>query len=91
MSNSDLASTIDAAFEKRDAITPKTKGPLRKAVERALGLLDEGKLRVAERQPDGRWQVNQWLKKAVLMSFRLNDMSVLKGGPGKAVWWDKVP
>jgi 2,3,4,5-tetrahydropyridine-2-carboxylate N-succinyltransferase len=91
MSNIDLASTIDAAFDKRDTITPKTKGPVRKAVERALDLLDQGKLRVAERQPDGRWQVNQWLKKAVLLSFRLNDMSVLKGGPGKAVWWDKVP
>jgi len=91
MSVSELAKTIDDAFEKRDAITPKTKGPVRKAVERALDLLDDGKLRVAERQPDGRWQVNQWLKKAVLLSFRLNDMSVLKGGPGKASWWDKVP
>jgi 2,3,4,5-tetrahydropyridine-2,6-dicarboxylate N-succinyltransferase len=91
MSSTDLAATIDAAFDKRDAITPKTKGPVRKAVERALDLLDEGKLRVAERQPDGRWHVNQWLKKAVLLSFRLNDMSVLKGGPGKAAWWDKVP
>ena len=91
MSRTELASTIDAAFEKRDGITPKTKGPVRKAVERALDLLDQGKLRVAERQPDGRWHVNQWLKKAVLLSFRLNDMSVIKGGPGKAVWWDKVP
>jgi len=91
MSHAELARTIDAAFEQRDAISPKTKGPARKAVERALDLLDQGKLRVAERQPDGRWQVNQWLKKAVLLSFRLNDMSVLKGGPGKAVWWDKVP
>src|SRR5471030_1798977 len=91
MSSTDLADTIDAAFDKRDGITPKTKGPARKAVERALDLLDQGKLRVAERQPDGRWHVNQWLKKAVLLSFRLNDMSVLKGGPGKAVWWDKVP
>ena len=91
MSSTELASTIDAAFEKRDGITPKTKGPVRKAVERALDLLDQGKLRVAERQPDGRWHVNQWLKKAVLLSFRLNDMSVIKGGPGKAVWWDKVP
>ena len=91
MSNIDLASTIDAAFEKRDSITPKTKGPIRKAVKHALDLLDQGKLRVAEKQQDGRWQVNQWLKKAVLLSFRLNDMSVLKGGPGKAAWWDKVP
>jgi 2,3,4,5-tetrahydropyridine-2-carboxylate N-succinyltransferase len=91
MSHTELAHTIDDAFEKRDGITPKTKGPVRKAVERALDLLDQGKLRVAQSQSDGRWQVNQWLKKAVLLSFRLNDMSVLKGGPGKAVWWDKVP
>jgi 2,3,4,5-tetrahydropyridine-2-carboxylate N-succinyltransferase len=91
MSHAELARTIDDAFEKRDGISPKTKGPARKAVARALDLLDQGKLRVAERQPDGRWQVNQWLKKAVLLSFRLNDMGVLKGGPGKAVWWDKVP
>jgi 2,3,4,5-tetrahydropyridine-2,6-dicarboxylate N-succinyltransferase len=91
MSHTDLAKTIDDAFDQRDRITPKTKGPVRKAVERALDLLDAGKLRVAERRPDGRWQVNQWLKKAVLLSFRLNDMSVLKGGPGKASWWDKVP
>ncbi len=63
---------------------------MRKAVNDALDLLDAGKARVAERQADGRWQVNQWLKKAVLLSFRLNDMSVIAGGPGKAVWWDKV-
>jgi 2,3,4,5-tetrahydropyridine-2-carboxylate N-succinyltransferase len=86
-----LAKTIDDAFEKRDGITPKTRGPVRKAVEQALDLLDSGKMRVAEKQADGKWLVNQWLKKAVLLSFRLNDMSVIKGGPGKAVWWDKVP
>ena len=63
---------------------------MRKAVDSALELLDSGKARVAERQADGIWQVNQWLKKAVLLSFRLNDMSVIQGGPGKAVWWDKV-
>ena len=63
---------------------------MRKAVDTALDLLDSGKARVAERQADGIWQVNQWLKKAVLLSFRLNDMSVIHGGPGKAVWWDKV-
>lgn len=91
MAHDQLEKTINEAFEKRDTVTPKTKGLVRKAVKRALDLLDEGKLRVAERQPDGRWQVNQWLKKAVLLSFRLNDMSVLKGGPGKASWWDKVP
>ncbi|HWV55641.1 2,3,4,5-tetrahydropyridine-2,6-dicarboxylate N-succinyltransferase [Pseudorhodoplanes sp.] len=91
MAHEKLAQTIDDAFEKRDGISPKTKGPVRKAVEQALELLDSGAARVAEKQADGRWEVNQWLKKAVLLSFRLNDMSVLKGGPGKSVWWDKVP
>jgi 2,3,4,5-tetrahydropyridine-2-carboxylate N-succinyltransferase len=86
-----LEKTIDEAFEARDGIGPKTKGPVRKAVEQALDLLDSGEARVAESQDDGSWSVNQWLKKAVLLSFRLNDMSVLRGGPGKGVWWDKVP
>jgi 2,3,4,5-tetrahydropyridine-2-carboxylate N-succinyltransferase len=90
MSNEKLAKTVDEAFEARDKITPKTKGAVRKAVDAALGLLDSGQARVAERQANGTWQVNQWLKKAVLLSFRLNDMSVIQGGPGKAVWWDKV-
>jgi 2,3,4,5-tetrahydropyridine-2-carboxylate N-succinyltransferase len=91
MTDATLASTIDDAFDKREAVGPTTKGAVREAVETALALLDAGKARVAERQADGRWQVNQWLKKAVLLSFRLNDMSVIPGGPGKAVWWDKVP
>ena len=94
MSNDKLAKSIekiiDDAFEGRDKIGPKTKGAVRKAVDSALALLDRGEARVAERQGDGRWQVNQWLKKAVLLSFRLNDMNVIAGGPGKAVWWDKV-
>ena len=90
MSNDKLSSTIDEAFEVRDKIGPKTKGVVRKAVTAALELLDSGKARVAERKPDGQWQVNQWLKKAVLLSFRLNDMSVIPGGPGKAAWWDKI-
>ncbi len=85
-----LEKTIDDAFEGRDKIGPKTKGAVRKAVSDALDLLDSGKARVAERQADGTWHVNQWLKKAVLLSFRLNDMSVIPGGPGRAVWWDKV-
>lgn len=91
MSNDKLAKTIDEAWERRGEIGPKTKGPIRKAVQGALDLLDAGKVRVAEQQTDGRWQVHQWLKKAVLLSFRLNDMGVIKGGPGRAVWWDKVP
>jgi 2,3,4,5-tetrahydropyridine-2-carboxylate N-succinyltransferase len=86
-----LARTIDAAFEKRNDIGSGTTGPVRAAVEAALGLLDRGAARVAERGADGTWHVNQWLKKAELLSFRLNDMSVIPGGPGKAAWWDKVP
>jgi 2,3,4,5-tetrahydropyridine-2-carboxylate N-succinyltransferase len=95
MSSSDLAGslakTIDAAFERREEIGPATKGAVRDAVEHALDLLDRGTARVAERAADGSWRVNQWLKKAVLLSFRLNDMSVIPGGPAHASWWDKVP
>jgi len=91
MTDATLARTIDEAFEARDQVGASTKGAVRDAVETALAMLDAGKARVAERQADGTWHVNQWLKKAVLLSFRLNDMSVIPGGPGKAVWWDKVP
>src|SRR5262249_19320383 len=83
--------TIDDAFEQRDGINATTKGATREAVDVALDLLDRGEARVAERSGNGDWRVNQWLKKAVLLSFRLNDMSVIPGGPGAAVWWDKVP
>jgi 2,3,4,5-tetrahydropyridine-2,6-dicarboxylate N-succinyltransferase len=90
MSHAELAKTIDDAFETRDGIGPTTKGAVRDAVEAALDLLDRGQARVAERGGNGLWSVNQWLKKAVLLSFRLNDMSVIGGGPGKGAWWDKV-
>ena len=85
-----LAETIEAAFERREEIGPATKGAVREAVEAALDLLDRGAARVAEKSADGSWRVNQWLKKAVLLSFRLNDMNVIPGGPGHAAWWDKV-
>ncbi|QRM43263.1 2,3,4,5-tetrahydropyridine-2,6-dicarboxylate N-succinyltransferase [Rhizobium sp. BG4] len=94
MSATDLASlekTIEAAFDNRDSVSTSTKGEVRDAVEAALELLDGGKARVAERGADGAWTVNQWLKKAVLLSFRLNDMEVVKGGSGNSTWWDKVP
>src|SRR6185437_9713904 len=91
MTDATLARTIDDAFDNREQVGASTKGTVREAVETALAMLDAGKARVAERQADGQWHVNQWLKKAVLLSFRLNDMSVIPGGPGKAVWWDKVP
>jgi len=90
MSMTDLARTIDAAWEDRANVNPSTTGAVREAVEEAMALLDSGKARVAEKQA-GEWQVHQWLKKAVLLSFRLNDMAVIKGGPGEATWWDKVP
>jgi 2,3,4,5-tetrahydropyridine-2-carboxylate N-succinyltransferase len=86
----DLASTIDAAWEDRANVNAQTQGAVREAVDEALNQLDSGQARVAEKSGDG-WQVHQWLKKAVLLSFRLNDMGIIKGGPGEAVWWDKVP
>lgn len=87
----DLAATIDAAWDVRDTISPATTGAVRDAVETALAGLDDGSLRVAARAADGNWEVQQWLKKAVLLSFRLNDMEMIAGGPGGAHWWDKVP
>ncbi|MBS7539631.1 2,3,4,5-tetrahydropyridine-2,6-dicarboxylate N-succinyltransferase [Ancylobacter lacus] len=89
--SSELKAIIEDAFEKRAEISFDTRGPVREAVEAALGLLDAGKARVAEQGADGNWTVNQWLKKAVLLSFRLNDMAPIGGGPGGATWWDKVP
>ncbi|KFB10960.1 2,3,4,5-tetrahydropyridine-2,6-dicarboxylate N-succinyltransferase [Nitratireductor basaltis] len=86
-----LEKIIEDAFEARDGISTDTRGEIRDAVEESLLLLDSGKARVAERQDNGDWKVNQWLKKAVLLSFRLNPMEVIKGGPGDSTWWDKVP
>ncbi len=88
--NAELERVIDAAWEARDGIGPGTSGEVRDAVEAAIGLLDSGAERVAEKSADG-WTVNQWLKKAVLLSFRLNPMAAIAGGPGGATWWDKVP
>ena len=84
-----LTTTIDDAFEQRDTIGTSTTGEVRDAVETALEMLDRGELRVAEKV-DGEWIVNQWLKKAVLLSFRLRDMEPISGGPGDSTWWDKV-
>jgi 2,3,4,5-tetrahydropyridine-2,6-dicarboxylate N-succinyltransferase len=86
----ELKVTIEAAWEARDSVSLSTTGKVRDAVEQTLSLLDAGAVRVAEKQ-DGQWRVNQWLKQAVLLSFRLNDMAVIGGGPGGANWWDKVP
>lgn len=92
MSLADLASTIDAAWEDRATVGPATAGAVSDAVDAALDAMDEGRLRVAEKASDGAWTVNQWAKKAVLLSFRLNDMQPIGGGPGRDTsWWDKVP
>ena len=95
MTAENLQSAIEAAWEDREAITPETGGEVRDAVEAVLNGLDAGEFRVAEPRAasgDGGWHVNQWLKKAVLLSFRLNDMTTIPGGPGAATtWWDKVP
>ena len=91
----DLQSVIEQAWENRAAVNPQTTGDVRDAVEKALESLDSGKARVAEKIPGATgpnsWKVNQWLKKAVLLSFRLNDNAIVEGGPGGATWWDKVP
>ncbi len=90
MTDDELRATIESAWEARERLTPDSDGPLREAVEAALDGLDAGRLRVAEPAAGG-WLVHEWLKKAVLLSFRLNPMTPIAGGPGGAVWWDKVP
>jgi 2,3,4,5-tetrahydropyridine-2-carboxylate N-succinyltransferase len=90
MSYAELAQIIDTAFDNRAEIGFATTGEVRDAVNEALNLLDTGKVRVAEKV-DGKWKVNQWLKRAVLLSFRLNDNERIAGGPQNSTWWDKVP
>ena len=96
MNRAQLEQEINAAWDARDTINASTTGATRDAVQAALGMLDDGSARVAEPLGDHQWQVNQWLKKAVLLSFRLNDMAVIPSGShypdsGEAAWWDKVP
>ncbi|HEX6605024.1 MAG TPA: 2,3,4,5-tetrahydropyridine-2,6-dicarboxylate N-succinyltransferase [Sphingomicrobium sp.] len=88
--NERLQETVESAWEERDSVGPETKGEARLAVDAALGALDSGEARIAEKV-DGEWVVHQWLKKAVLLSFRLNPMELIAGGPGSGHWWDKVP
>ncbi len=94
MDQGNLQAVIDAAWEDRQAVSPATRGAVRDAVEAVLDGLDSGELRVAEKA-NGAWRVNQWLKKAVLLSFRLYDMAPMPGGPedpqrGAAPWFDKI-
>ncbi len=90
MSYDHLKNFIDGAFEHASEITPDTKGVVRDGVEEVFDLLDKGELQVAEKG-DGGWVVNQWVKKAILLSFRLNDPHRMDGGPDSSSWWDKVP
>jgi 2,3,4,5-tetrahydropyridine-2,6-dicarboxylate N-succinyltransferase len=90
MSNAALETAIEAAWEAREGISPATKGEVRDAIEATLSALDSGSLRVAEKRGTD-WHVNQWAKKAVLLSFRLTDMYEISGSNGGSNWWDKVP
>ncbi len=90
MSNAALESAIEAAWDARETISPATGGETREAIEDTLNALDSGALRVAEKQPDGNWHVNQWAKKAVLLGFRLKDMERQDGSAQGGAWWDKV-
>ena len=90
MSNDQLESAIEAAWEDRESIASATTGAARDAIEATLDALDGGTLRVAEKREDGVWHVNQWAKKAVLLGFRIKDMEHHEGGPQGAGWWDKV-
>ena len=90
MSNAALEAAIESAWDARDSITPATKGEARDAIEATLTALDSGTLRVAEKRGSD-WHVNQWAKKAVLLSFRLTDMYEISGSNGGSNWWDKVP
>ena len=89
-SSQSLQEMIESAWEARDTLTPQTKGDIPDAVDEALSLLDAGTLRIAEKH-DGAWHVHQWLKKSVLLSFRLKGMERIENGPGGSAWWDKVP
>ena len=95
MSQAHLQALVERAFEDRVDVNAATHGDVRDAVGKALDLLDSGRARVAEKiegvEGPASWKVNQWLKKAVLLSFRLNDNEIVGGGPGGATWWDKIP
>jgi 2,3,4,5-tetrahydropyridine-2-carboxylate N-succinyltransferase len=90
MSNAALEAAVESAWEARESLSPATRGEVRDAVEATLTALDSGTLRVAEKRGQD-WHVNQWAKKAVLLSFRLTDMAEISGSNGGGSWWDKVP
>ena len=85
-----MKNIIESAWENRDNINTATKGEVRDAVEQVIASLDNGNLRVAEKV-GADWQINQWVKKAILLSFRLNDMGLMSNAPANSSWFDKVP
>ena len=96
MKNDDIKLIIERVFDNNEDVNPNTSGEVKESINLALNLLDTGKLRVAEPTGKSQWKVNQWLKKAVLLSFKINDMDIITGGPqsinnGPANWWDKIP
>ncbi len=91
MADTGLIEAIEKGWDDRASLSPQTTGETREAVEAALAMLDDGSARVAEPDGNGSWQVNQWLKQAVLLSFRLNANTLVEGGVGEGRWWDKVP
>lgn len=91
MSHENLKTLIEAAWENRAELNPDTRGETRDAIKEAIALLDSGALRVASKSGNGDWEVHQWLKKAVLLGFRIRKNAIVKGGPNKSKWWDKVP
>ncbi len=91
MKTEQLEAVIEAAWDNRAELSPATKGETREAVETAILALDSGEMRVASKSGNGDWTVHQWLKKAVLLGFRLNDNGLMSGGPNQGTWWDKVP
>ena len=96
MNFENIKSVIERVFDNNEDVNPNTSGEVRDAIELALKNLDSGKLRVAEPIGNSQWKVNQWLKKAVLLSFKINDMDVISGGPkslnnNPSNWWDKIP
>ena len=96
MSLEDIKLIIERVFDNNEDVNPSTSGEVREAIDLALNCLDKGELRVAEPTGNSQWKVNQWLKKAVLLSFKVNDMNIITGGPqslnnSPANWWDKIP
>ena len=96
MNFENIKSVIERVFDNNEDVNPNTSGEVRDSIELALKYLDSGELRVAEPIGNSQWKVNQWLKKAVLLSFKINDMDVISGGPkslnnNPSNWWDKIP